>query len=134
MNTYIYIYIPIYPYIYISYRPSRCRFRSEIIKNHQKYDFSELSLPGGEIVPTPCASILRTTRASHLPYNAKSEKLLKLCILLVFLYNFPIYPYISLGTYNVSIIRMSLLDQYQCCRAACTPSEALWACLEHYIG
>ncbi len=27
-----------------------------------------------EIVPAPCASILRTTRASHLPYNAKSEK------------------------------------------------------------
>ena len=27
-----------------------------------------------EIVPIPCASILRTTRASHLPYNAKSEK------------------------------------------------------------
>ena len=39
----------------------------------QKEYFSELSLPGVEIVPTSCTSILCTTRASHLPYNAKNQ-------------------------------------------------------------
>ena len=44
------------------------------LENVNKNDFPESSLPGVEIVPTPCASILGTIRASHLPYNAKSEK------------------------------------------------------------
>ena len=48
--------------------------RSAFTQKRSKNDFSELSLPGVEIVPTSCTSILRTTRASHLPYNAKFQK------------------------------------------------------------
>ena len=51
----------------------RCPIGLESARNVKKRDFSELSLPGVEIVPIPCASMLRTTRASHLQYNAKSE-------------------------------------------------------------
>ncbi len=76
MDAHMGPYIPIYPYIYL-YIPIFTR-------KCQKNDFSELSLPGVEIVPTPCASILRTTTASHLPYNAKIKNMSKLCILLIF--------------------------------------------------
>ena len=38
-----------------------------------KSDFSNMGLPGVEIVPRPRGSILRTTRASQLPYGAKSD-------------------------------------------------------------
>ena len=39
----------------------------------QHLKFSDLSLPGVEIVPTPCGSILPIWTPSQLPYNEKSE-------------------------------------------------------------
>ena len=44
------------------------------ISNIYKNKFSELGLPGVQIVSEPCGSLLPTIRASQHPYNEKSEK------------------------------------------------------------
>ena len=51
-----------------------------------KSDFSNMGLPDVEIVPRPRGSILRTTRASQLPYGAKSFLLWFIYIFYIFLY------------------------------------------------
>ena len=56
----------------------------------QRKHFSELGLPGVEIVPRPCRCILHPTRASHLPYSAKSDFSLKFYIYLIFLLFIPL--------------------------------------------
>ena len=60
--------------------------QGELLLENVKKSFSELSLPGVEIVPTSCTSILRTIRASHLPYNAKIQKIVEI----VYFIKFPI--------------------------------------------
>ena len=54
-----------------------------------KSDFSNMGLPGVEIVPRPRGSILRTTRASQLPYSEKKYVFVKFR-------DFPLFPYYSL--------------------------------------
>ena len=41
-------------------------------KKSSNFFFTEWCLPGGQIVPTPCTSILPPTRPSQLPYNEKN--------------------------------------------------------------
>ena len=63
-------------------------------KKCRKFDFSEWGLPGVEMIPRPRGSILHPSRASQLPYSAKSK-------FSRFSYNFPIYIYIYIyiGSY-----------------------------------
>ncbi len=44
----------------------------DISNNVEQIEFTELGFPGVEIVPTIRGSILHATRASQLPYSAKS--------------------------------------------------------------
>ena len=55
------------------------------VKN-RKSKFSELGLPGGEIVEGPCRSILHTTRPCQLPYGAKSDFFVEFMIFQYFPY------------------------------------------------
>ncbi len=58
---------------------------AKLVKNMRKSDFSEMCLPGVEIVPRPRGSILHATRASQRPYSAKSDFSSKLYIFVDFL-------------------------------------------------
>jgi hypothetical protein len=69
-----YIYIYIYIYILISLVENSEIPQSDrlIVRRPENCDFSEMCLPGVEIVPIPCCrSILHATRGSQLPRNAK---------------------------------------------------------------
>ena len=56
----------------------------KFVKNDRTNNLSEMDLPGVEIVPRPCRGILHATRASRLPYRAKSDLSMKFDIFIVF--------------------------------------------------
>ena len=64
-------------------------------QNVEKHYFSEWGLPGVEMIPRPRGSILHPSRASQLPYSAKSK-------FSEFSYNFPIYIYIYIYIFKTS--------------------------------
>ena len=62
-------------------------------KKIKKIKFSELGLPGVEIVGAPRRSLLHTVRGSQLPYNAESQKSAIKLFNYFELFDRPIFPY-----------------------------------------